>query len=275
MKRSSVVYIKFPKAGLGNMLLTWSRGFVFSQINGLKMQTSGWTAIHYGAWFRREKRKRLYTGYFRRNSFFDIVRFRLSLLTRRKVTEPCVKKINLTYNNNSAFVFNKIFTDYDFFNEIRPYKALVKEGIINMLTSSVKKKYDKAERPVIGIHIRRGDFKKGSILTPVSFFINVINTLRRESKEDLPVTIFTDGESSEIKELTDLEAVKISPPLPDILDILLLSESKIAILSIGSTFSYWAGFLSEGIVIKHKREWHVPFRSVADHDFSKEKFWEC
>lgn len=268
-----VVYVQFPKAGLGNMMLTWSRGYVFSVLNNLEICTSSWTKIHLGAWIRKEKRNRLYYRYFIGNSIFQKVRFLYFKLTRKLVVEPKVEILE-QIEGNTLYKFNKIFTDYDFFKEVRPHKGIIKTGIDNLLHPTLKKQFNEYPKPIIGVHIRRGDFKRGSTITPLVFFIDVINALRSETNEILPVTVFTDAEIWEIEDLMKLDNIYLSPPKHDILDILLLASSKIVVLSIGSTFSYWAAFLSEGKIIKHEKEWHVPFRDKTESNFKDEIMWE-
>ncbi len=221
---------------------------------------------------RREKKKRLYVGYFKKGGLLKTLRFFYYLNTKKKEFEPSVEKFN-NINSDTIFVFNKIFTDYDFFKETRSYKEIVRKGIIEMLHPELQEQYNNYEKPVIGLHIRRGDFKRGSTITPLSFFIEVVNSLRKEAASDLPVTIFTDAEPAEIEELARLNGVRIAEPKADILDILLLAASQVAVLSIGSTFSYWAGFLSQGKIIKHPGEWHVPFKSIDDLKYSDEILW--
>lgn len=269
----SVVYVKFPKAGLGNMMLTWSRAYVFSVLNNLEMCTSSWTKIHFGAVLRNEKSYRLYLGYFVGSSIAKKLRFFFYKKYKKIVGEPAVNKLQ-TVPANTLFLFHKIFTDYDFFKEIRPHKETVRNGIFTMLSPELKKQYEEFPKPVIGMHIRRGDFKKGSTLTPLSFFMDVVKKLREDANEDLEVTIFTDAEKREIEEILKLDNIQISPPKPDILDILLLASSKVVVLSIGSTFSYWAAFLSKGKIIKNEKEWHVPFRNSFDENFAEEIVWK-
>jgi hypothetical protein len=129
-----------------------------------------------------------------------------------------------------------------------------------MLHPALHKQLEMYEAPVIGVHIRRGDFKKGSTITPESFFVDSIQRLRRFCGQELPVTVFSDADPGELMDLFALPCVKPAEPKADILDILLLSRSKICILSIGSTFSYWGAFLNDGIVLKHPGEWHPEIR---------------
>lgn len=267
------VYVQLPKAGLGNMMLTWSRAFVFSRLNNLEMQTSSWTRIHAGAWTRGERKKRLYFGYFKDGNLVKKIRFLYYRASRKKIIEPPVEHLPAV-NNNDLFVFNKIFTNYDFFKEIRPYKDLIKKGISEMLQPRLLQQYLQYNKPVIGMHIRRGDFMIGSTITPLSFFIDIVNTLRKEAGSELPVTIFTDAAPAEIQELTKLNNIKVAEPKPDILDLLLLAASETVVLSIGSTFSYWAAFLSDGTIIKNEGEWHAPFRAATDANYSKELVWK-
>ena len=51
------VYIKFPKTGLGNMLLVWARGVAFAKLNNLSYGTSSWWGLRWGALIRREQKK--------------------------------------------------------------------------------------------------------------------------------------------------------------------------------------------------------------------------
>jgi hypothetical protein len=81
--------------------------------------------------------------------------------------------------------------------------------------------------------------------------------------KELPVTIFTDANAAEINRLLSIGNITVAANHADIVDILLLSRSKICILSISSTFSFWAGFLSNGIVLKHPDEWHPELRPVT------------
>ncbi len=269
---SSKVFVKFPKAGLGNMLLTWSRGYIFANLNNLELFTSSWTRIHAGAWLRRERKKRLYKGYFKEGNILKSAIFFFSLSFNKKIHEPQVEKMAST-NGDTVYIFDKIFTDYDFFKEVRPYRKMVRDGLYDLLRPSLKIRLNRYEKPEIGIHIRRGDFTRGSTLTPLSFFIEVVNGIRQQIGKDDSVTVFTDAEPEELNELLALPFVSVAEQKADILDILLLASSRIVVLSMGSSFSYWAAFLSDGIIIKHPNEWHAPFRSKSDPMFKKEIKW--
>jgi hypothetical protein len=256
----SKVYVKFPKTGLGNLLLIWARAYVFSEINHIPMVTSSWWAFRWGAWLRNEKKKRLYWGYFRENGFLERLGIQWFRLTHKVVHEPPVQKIHDHDSGNELFLFDRVIADNDLFGPIRDYSDLIKRKLYEMLNPKLKKQLETYVSPVISIHIRRGDFKMGNPITPESFFIKSINEIRKAANEDLPVTVFTDANEDEIMEVLSLPETHLASPKADILDILLMSKSKFVILSRSSTFSYWAAFLSDALVIRPAGDWQLKIK---------------
>lgn len=78
------VYVKFPKTGLGNMLLVWANAFVFAKMNKMELVLSSWWGFHWGAILRKERKKRLYYNYFKETNVFK--RCLYFLLSRSKNT---------------------------------------------------------------------------------------------------------------------------------------------------------------------------------------------
>jgi hypothetical protein len=115
-----------------------------------------------------------------------------------------------------------------------------------------------------------GDFKKlqagqdfksiGSVRTPEEYFVDIIEKIRSISGKSLPVSVFTDGHRSEFEKLFNLPSVTMVEGNTDIVDLLLLSKSKVIVTSANSTFSYWAGFLSDAPLILHPDHIHEPIR---------------
>jgi hypothetical protein len=127
---------------------------------------------------------------------------------------------------------------------------------------------------VISVHIRRGDFKFGNPITSLSFFIDAINSIRNVYGDELPVTIFTDAENTEIEDVLKLPAVCLSEEKPDILDILIMSMSRFIILSQSSTFSYWGAFLSDAVILKPHTDWQQYIRSSKINSNYPEINWK-
>jgi hypothetical protein len=108
--------------------------------------------------------------------------------------------------------------------------------------------------PVIGVHVRHGDFhplppntvfQGGGCRTPLDYFVERIEGIRQLHGSQLPVTVFSDGHDDSLADLLRLPAVKRDPPNAAIVDLLQLSRSQVILSSAGSSFSYWAIFLSD------------------------------
>jgi hypothetical protein len=263
------VYVKFPLTGLGNMLLTWSRGFLFARLNGLEMVTSGWGAIRWGSWLRWERKKRMYGGYFKEDNFWKKRRMASRTKDARLVIEPTVEKCQVSAGDDTIFLFNEVSPGQDLFGPMRAYRDLIRQGILDMLSPRLARELEGYKDPAIALHIRRGDFKLGNPITPLAFFIDAIKTAREASGRCLPVMVFTDAAPSEIKEVMELPEVSMATEKADILDILLMGRSRMIVLSRSSTFSYWGAFLSDGIVVRPSEDWQgdIRPRDVNDRVF--------
>jgi hypothetical protein len=271
----SFVYIKLPKTGLGNMLLVWARGLVFATENEVECITSSWWGFRWGALLRREKQKRVYWRYFKET---PSIRRLVAIWLLKKydvIQEPSIiKKEDLKDQGRTVYIFSKVITDPDVFGPLTDHQKYIKAELISNLHHSKKKQLKKYTNPVIGIHIRRGDFKLGSTITPIEYFIDAIERIREYAGTDLSVTVFTDALPKEIAPVLALPNVVIAEKKPDILDILLLSQSKIMILSSTSTFGYWGAFLSDAIVLRHKSDWLNTIRTENEKSLYAEIRWD-
>jgi hypothetical protein len=258
---SANVYIRFPKAGLGNMMLVWAKGIVFAHLNNLPFITSSWWGLHWGALLRNERKRRIYSGYFVESPVVKRLGAMAKCFLFNVKNEPHVTILSEEEKQgNTIFLFNKVSTDTDLFGPIRSHRNLLITSLFEALSPKMKKILLTCEKPVIGVHIRRGDFKLGNQTTPLDYFIKGIDIIRNTAGTTLPVTIFTDANEKELAGLLLLPLVSIAQDKPDILDILLLSKSKVMILSKSSTFSYWAAFLSSATVVRPHDDWQELIR---------------
>ncbi|HWB94620.1 MAG TPA: hypothetical protein VG605_22345 [Puia sp.] len=222
------------------------------------MVTTSWGRIQWGAWLRWERKKRAYWGYFREDSRWQRWNAAIQRKRRTVVSEPEVKK--WTGTDNTLFVFDQVSPQNDLFGPFRAHRKMVREGLLDLLTPRMRAALDTYAAPVIAIHIRRGDFKIGNPITPTQFFIDAIRLARETAGKELPVTVFTDAAPAEIPDVLNLPGVTLTGDKPDILDILLMSNSRIIVLSQSSTFSYWGAFLSDAVIIKPEGDWQENLR---------------
>jgi hypothetical protein len=78
--------------------------------------------------------------------------------------------------------------------------------------------------------------------------------------------VFSDGSDGELGPLMAVENVHRAPAMVDVGHLAHMTRAKIIVASAGSTFSMWAGFLSDAALILHPDHIHAPIRPVDLHD---------
>jgi hypothetical protein len=259
VKNQALVYAALPKTGLGNLLLVWSRAKLFSHLNQMPLVTIGWSGIRWGAWLRGEKKKRMYWDYFQETPF--IMKWKACLLKQvvQVVRDPVIERIT-TNSQPAIFLFTQPAVQDDLFGDFREHRQFLRTEIYRLLKPALCSQLHAVHTPEISVHIRRGDFTISNPLTPIRFFVEAINFIRSAAGKSLSVTVFTDAGEREIKDVLALPNTRMAEKKADILDILQMSKSRVIVLSRSSTFSYWAAFLSEAIIIKPFEDWQEDLR---------------
>lgn len=270
----SAVICKLPRAGLGNQLFPLMHAAVFASLNKLPLLVTGYRQLKLGPYLRGEKSKRYYVGYFNFEKGLLTAwqeKWKAAALQKRldTIEEPALSKLSPGELTGKVFVFEEMTTYHDYFGRLKPHRELALQLFYQMLSPVVQQQVQQLAIPTIGVHLRMGDFRKlakgeefrgGHVRTPDQYFIQLIQALRKQTGKQLPVTIFTDGHAHECENIIALGEVAISKGNSDLMDLIQLSKSKLIILSTGSTFSAWAGFLSNSPLIKHPDHLHRPFR---------------
>lgn len=275
-----MVWCQLPNAGLGNQLFPLMKAYVFAHLNKLPVVVTGYHQIKIGPYFRNERTKRRYSNSFtfQKNilsAFFDMIKMR-NFKSQSLVHDP-LTEIILDIPDNNLYHFSRIPHWDDYFKDLKSHRPLVIKLFWEILREPIKQQLAKLTSPVIGVHIRMGDFRKlratedfskvGTVRTPEEYFIDVILSIRNIHGSKLPVSIFTDGFENEVRKILQIENVKLFESKGDIVDMLLLSKSKIIVTSAGSTFGYWAGFLSDAPIILHPAHIHQSLRANLGSDF--------
>lgn len=259
-----VVICKLPKAGLGNQLFPLMRAYTFARLNQLPVLVYNYHQVKPGPWLRGEKSKRNYKGFF--NFEKNILaaqsdRYKAIRISKdNQIIEPEIKKLDNNTKDQSYF-FTSVPHYEHHFDGLQENRDLVLSLFWNLVSAKIKKKVNELPRPCIGVHIRMGDFKYpeegvkfgtiGHTRSPQEYFINVIQSIRQINGASLPVSIFTDGRKKELQQLFQLDNIHLIEGNNDLVDMLLLSRADVIITSAGSTFSTWAGFISNALLIVH------------------------
>jgi len=269
----SYVLINPPKAGLGNQLFAIMNGILYAKLNSIGYKYINLNLFNIGPYLRFEKSKRKYSSYFNFHSsvlFYILyfLKYQLLIPKQKLILNP--NKSFLNDNLNNVYLFNSSAHWSDYFAFLKDHRKLVISLFFNVLNEDLKKKYYDLSNPIIGVHIRRGDFLKfqndehfknnGNTKTPDFYFIELIMSIRKYTKMQIPVKLFSDGYKAELQNILSLQNIELVENNNDMLDLLHLSKSQLIITSAGSTFSYWAAFLSNATVLIHEDHIHKDLR---------------
>jgi len=269
VKPEAITYARLPRAGLGNKLLVWGRAFAFARTNGLRLFVSPWSQLPLGPILRGERSARLYRGYFDDPCAASRVRRLLVRSAYDVVFDPEIARVARP-RPRTAYVFRTVPHWSDYFAGIREHRAAVHAALLAMLAPPRRTELDRLASPIIGIHVRHGDFRPlrdgedfarvGQVRTPLAYFRETIEGVRELHGSTLPVTVFSDGEDRDLAELLKLPGVRRAQPTTDIVDLLLLARSKVIIPSPGSSFGMWSAFLSDSSILWHPSHFRGPSR---------------
>lgn len=128
------------------------------------------------------------------------------------------------------------------------YYAFNKSNILKWLTIENEELYDVPDEDDIVMHVRLSDYKTNGWSVPIEYFISVL--MQEKYKNAYIVT--EDPTNLEIQKLIDFGCIikdnsRFGPVNGSIADFVFLKKAKKIIMS-ASTFSWWAAFLSGGIV---------------------------
>ena len=276
----SLVHCHLPSAGLGNQLFPLLKAAVFARINDLPLAVTNYRQVRIGPYLRRERSKRNYNNNFKFQQpvwqqAFDKWPLSVRYRTCTLVEEAALRAEPGAGDKRTVYRFSKIPHWSNYFGELRDHRRLAIAALMEMIRPEILARLERLPPPQVGIHIRMGDFRKlspgenfskvGTVRTPEEYFVGIIRQIRLSAGEDIPVSIFSDGRRQELGRVFELPRVELVKGNPDIIDMLLLSRSKIIVTSAGSTFGYWAGFLSEAPIIMHPDHIHQPIRVAGEH----------
>lgn len=251
-------------------MLVWARALVFSKLNDLPLLMSPWAQLMIGPILRRETDKRFYQGvFYSQGPLTQLKRLWLERILPC-VDEPDIARRVQDHAPKSLYRFSQIPHWSDYFAGVHQHRDLIKRELLSMVVADYRRMAEILPAPVVAVHIRRGDFRElqpgedfsrvGLVRTPLDYFRSQITTIHAIAGKSLPVTIFSDAKEGDLDPLLSLPDVGLATGNPAVVDMLLMSRSKVIILSAGSTFGMWAGFLSNAAVVHHPQHFHIPTR---------------
>lgn len=271
---NSAVLSLLPNAGLGNKLFVWARAVAFSHLNRLDCYCLGWTIPRIGPILRGERRDIRYGKYLQSDAMHEL-QGAFRLLLNNRVFEPPIAECEMD-KRDIIFVFNKLPPWNEFFVSLHAHRQIIIERFAGLPRIRIQNAVQREKRPIVSVHIRRGDFRElrdgeafekvGGVRTPLDYFVEIIRNIRKCSGWSVPISVFSDGTDDELQSILMVENVSRAPALPDVAHLMLMARSDVIVTSAGSTFSMWAGFLSDASIILHPDHIHAPIRPLELQD---------
>lgn len=247
------------RAGLANRLFPWARCRVFSRANNIPMLAPRWAQVPMGTILRREKDLRAYTNLFT-PSIGDVAGLRAAYIRMRagKLPEPQRPGEPFARPKGLHLI---VFEGMDGeFAPINSWNALLRDELHAMTRPVWREKAAAVPGPFIGIHVRRGDFRRlaaaadrtleGNAITPIGWFVDTLRAVRAARPDILPAIVTSDGSDADLAELLAEPNVMRADTGSAIGDMLLLSRAEVLLAS-GSSFSAWASFLGQMPTLSH------------------------
>jgi len=231
----------------------WAKALIVAKERSIPLYVYQWNRLAFRDLIRGQKRTRLYSKYIRSKSLRAYGRALLSLFREKQLVEPDAEVD--PDETGRVFVLRPAAGLVDFAILKKHRQEIIREFNC-LLEPSIRTAIAELNSPVLGVHIRRGDFTSTKLDIPLSYYSDRIEQLRKLAGKQIPVTIFSDGTAEELGEVIGLPSVMFARNENDLLDLLQLSKSEIIVPAFASTFSYWAAFLSENAaIIHHPRSW--------------------
>ena len=263
-------FVCLPRAGLANRLFVWARGHLFSVRNQVPLFVHGWANINLSPIWRGDRSLRFYYPCFekRTNHCGYIGRKLSSLLGRYQlVDEPSDPSAVVSPTTRTAWLFRGVPWWEDYFVALRGHEESVREGFFDLVKPHVVAQAHQSPRPVLSVHIRRGDFRIARDMTSNEYFVRAVIAIREAANETLPVTVFSDASDDEISDVLSLPETRRHRDVNDVADLITMARSDVIVTSLHSTYGYWAGFLSDAAIILDPRHGAAAIRAPSPARF--------
>ncbi len=256
-------YPKFNGSGLGNLIWIWAKCFVWCKDHHTEMIAPGWAQFHPGRFLKRDIDLRFYKGYFTNKGYTKGLAKYYKLLAYGSIPSE-----NFDDTQHNITALKKTVVVFSGLGEFTPLIGRHKEVHNELLRIADPHCLPaKQAHSFIAIHIRRGDFSKGTVedlrngktnlQIPIEWYVSALRVLRKETGSLGKVILFSDGTDEELSPLLLESNVERSTQNNALKDLLQMSYGA-ALIASRSSFSLWASYLGQIPTVYYKgaRPWH-------------------
>lgn len=235
------VYSQTTRAGLANELFPVIRGILCALDGGFVELKPIWMRPRIGPLIRGERDKRRYHRLFRRPGALNLTVRALVLLAGQRFDESG-RKIRHGLPGLCVTVVKGMDGHFE------PFRG--RHHLVLSKLESLSRDNDRRQLNAgVAMHVRLGDFARkansevisSNESTPMQWFVDVAVAI---TESGWAVTVFSDGEDSELSTLLAIPCVTRAPDGTALSDLIAMS-GYVFIVGSGSTFTAWAAFVGD------------------------------
>ena len=260
-------YPELGRYGLGHSLLAWARCHIWCQAHQATMLGPIWLRPRIGPYLRRERDKREYFKLFNNAGYKGEPLRSWLLLTAKKLAAESLapgETPSVATGKPQVVVFrNALASNFEkHFHEVRGHGRSL-HSALTAITRPAYRPRPFTDAPFIALHVRLGDFSafdpsqiangQHNRRLPIDWYCEALQALRQALGHDMPATVFSDGDDSELSALLSLPQVRRAPDAESVTHMLEMARAR-AIISTGSGFSLWSAFFGQMPRITYPRQ---------------------
>lgn len=256
--------------GLGNRLFQWARARVYHYVHDSRIVAPIWLRCSPGQLLRGIVPINQYLGRIGLAGLFKADPSDLNplfspwLYLSCHVIRESSGQTPFAKQGHSRFLFCVDGRD-DSFTRLNPYQARLRDDLYRIVAPKQYQRVSATQVPIIGLNIRLGkDFSAPPPITsssdcydwvgwlqqtPLSWYVETLQLIRDCCGWTVPAVVVSDGSSAQLSPLLELPSVMHLSPSNAIVDLLVLSRTRLLLGSGSSTFSAWAAFLGQQAAI--------------------------
>lgn len=252
--------------GLGNRLFQWARARVYHYNHDSRFVAPIWLRFSYGHLLRGTVPIDQYLGRIALAGLFRADPHNLPPIIRPWLHLRCrvIRESSGQVPSPELDQGHQLFCidgRDDSFTTLNPHHDRLRADLLQIVAPRHLQRVKDISVPMIGINIRLGkDFAPPPVLssaderydwtgwlqqTPLCWYIETLQLIRNCCGWTVPAVVVSDGSAAQLRALLELPNVVHLSPSNAIVDLLVLSHTRLLLGSGSSTFSAWAAFLGQ------------------------------
>lgn len=237
--------IRIGGMGLANCLLVYARALCLAKKLNAQMVAPTWEQFNFGPYLRQESDKRHYFNIFKKEGISGWKKYFL-LNNLKRISENSFSEIEYFKHRNFIIEVKGV---QPYFNDLITERDFIVENVLKLIRPfRLKEVHNFSFSRKIGIHIRLGDYHP-SAQKSLDWYLEIIRQIDSHTNFSHEFLLFSDGKPQELTQLLSYsQRIQNIHFGSSIADLMALSKCEFIIGS-NSTFSAWASFMENKILL--------------------------